>query len=244
MDQIDWQKRIFKTSIELDITLRCNLVCINCDRAIRHAPENADMTIEQIKKFIQETKELDYKWEKLKLIGGEPTLHPQLDEIIKLIKEFHKENPQCEVQLWTNGYGEKVKKILEKLPKWIIIINSRKEDNRSAFVPFNLAPIDDEKFKDCAFELGCPLLKNCGFSLNKYGYYSCAAGSTVDRVFGLKKGIGSLKEFLANESWQSQLKEYCKYCGHFKHPYNRKWTRKEKISKSWEEAYKKYKIDH
>jgi molybdenum cofactor biosynthesis enzyme MoaA len=68
MHQEDWTGRIFKTSIELDITLACNLRCLNCDRAIRQAPSDEHMSLEQLNRFVDES--AGWKWELLKLIGA------------------------------------------------------------------------------------------------------------------------------------------------------------------------------
>jgi len=234
MEQIDWERRIFSTSIEIDITLRCNLRCLNCDRAIRHAPGNEVMSVEQIQHFIDETKQLGWKWERLKLIGGEPTLHPQFDKVVGVMEHFHNANPWCTIELWTNGYGSLY------LPGWIKVVNSHKTGIRNAFVSFNMAPIDDKRYKNLDFSKGCPLLEHCGLGLNSYGYYPCPAGSTVDRVFGFDIGVKSLREFIEGKRWRQQLPQLCRYCGHFKHQFKREWTRKEKISASWQRAFDDY----
>ncbi len=70
--------------IELEITSDCNLFCINCDRSCRQARTKEYMTLDQVEKFVHQSLELDWEWEHIRLLGGEPTLHPQFFDIIKM----------------------------------------------------------------------------------------------------------------------------------------------------------------
>ena len=68
--------------IAIDLTMECNNRCFNCEASCRQAPSNEIMTVDQIKKFVDEAIKLDYRWDAIKLRGGEPTLHPKIFEII------------------------------------------------------------------------------------------------------------------------------------------------------------------
>lgn len=115
-----------KDSIQLDITTFCNLSCPNCTKSIRQAPCKEYISLEQIKKFISESMELNMDWKAIHLIGGEPTLHPQFFEVLDIVKQYKDINPNCFIVIWTNGCGDRVNRVLSKLPPWTMVQNSKK----------------------------------------------------------------------------------------------------------------------
>ena len=104
-----------KDSIQLDLTSFCNLSCPNCERSIGQAPCREYISLEQIEKFVNESIELKSEWKAISLIGGEPTLHPQFFEVLDILKRYKDINPNCFIIVWTNGYGNKVNKILSSI---------------------------------------------------------------------------------------------------------------------------------
>ena len=228
-----------KSCIEIEITTACSLACFNCDRSVRQAPSNEHMSLEQIERFVKESIELDWKWERITLIGGEPTLHPQLFELLKIIKKYKDINNNCMIEIATNGYGRKVNEIINKLPNWIVIRNSKKESNTQSFSSYNIAPLDLKEYKNANFKRGCWVTERCGLGLSKYGYYPCGAGASIDRIFGFD--VGQKKLSLVNDAiLKNQLEILCKYCGHYKHNYDAERTTEEKMSISWQKAYENY----
>jgi hypothetical protein len=226
--------------IELEITTFCNLRCYNCDRSSRQAPSNESMSISQVEQFVNESIDLNWKWKQISLLGGEPTLHPQITEILKIIKRYLDFYPGCKIEIATNGCGPKVKKIVSKLPTWIFVRSTDKNSISHDFCSYNLAPIDFEKYKQADFSKGCWITTACGLGLTKYGYYSCGAGASVDRVFGFDIGLKSLKQ-LSHQKLRKQMIQLCSYCGHYKKNHNTKRIKHEEISESWEKAYLEFK---
>ena len=227
-----------KKFVEVEVTTRCSLACFNCDRSVRQAPSNECMSLEQIKKFINESIESNWGWKRIRLMGGEPTLHPQFFEILNIVKRYKDLNPGCDIEISTNGYGRKVNEVLSKLPKWVNVRNSRKDLNINKFTHYNIAPIDLEEYKNADFTKGCWITEVCGLGLNRNGYYPCGAGASVDRVFGFNIGIEKLS-LINHSTLKNQLRLLCKYCGHYKK--NAKRITEEKMSVSWQTAYGKYK---
>ena len=207
--------------IEIDITYDCNLKCKSCNRSCTQAPSKDDyMTVEQIKKFIEESIELGKKWELINILGGEPTLHPDLLEIVRLIYEEYilKHSPNTILQITSNGYSQESRDILSKLPDSPnIVVDKRsfKTSNKiDYFTPFNLAPIDTQKYRESDFSKGCWVTSYCGIGLNKYGYYPCGVAGAMDRVMGYDIGIKSLKEVTVDKL-KELLDVFCRYCGNF-----------------------------
>jgi hypothetical protein len=230
-------------SIQLDLTSFCNLNCPNCERSMGQAPCKEYISLEQIKKFIKESKELKSKWKAISLIGGEPTLHPQFFEALNIIKQYKDINPSCFIIVWTNGYGNRVNKILSKLPPWVRVENSNKDPKIiPKFVSYNIAPIDLKKYKNANFAKGCHITQICSLCLTRYGYYACGPGAAVDRVFGFDIGIKKLSE-VTDEKLKNQMKILCKYCGHFKATEiisSKNRISEEIMSTSWKKAYENY----
>lgn len=234
--------KVYKKIIELFLTNECNLQCINCQSSCRQLPSKEYMSLEQIKKFVKESLELRWDWELIKLYGGEPTLHPQFFDVIKILKKYKDSNPNCEFWILTNGAGKEVQEKLSKLPDWITINNSTEKGMGYKFKEFesyNVAPMDLWKYKFGAdFSKGCDRIERCGICLSRSGYYVCAPGADIDRIFGFDIGFKSLAE-VKKSSMKDQLKIFCKYCGLYKEP--KDIISEEKISPTWKKAYEEYK---
>jgi uncharacterized radical SAM superfamily Fe-S cluster-containing enzyme len=240
--------------IELDITYECNLKCINCNRSSTQAPIKDGMSIEQIEKFVEESIELNIKWELINILGGEPTVHKDFHEIVSIIlyKYLIPHSPNTLLQVTSNGYGEIVIEKLNKMPKHprLIIETTSFKDDRivSYFSPFNDAPIDKPNGNEKEYHKGCWVTSYCGIGLNHLGYYPCGVAGGIDRVFKLNLGVQSLKN--VDESIAKYLDTFCRFCGNFSDyesnagnfiPRNEKSAlTKPVISESWRKAYKDY----
>jgi MoaA/NifB/PqqE/SkfB family radical SAM enzyme len=212
---------INKNCIEIDITLRCNLHCPNCNRM---SPQKIDLDLNHLQRFVSDNR----SWKKIVLIGGEPLLHPELDKVFEIVKPY-----KGKVAIATNGYD---KKLLNLIPSWIKVINSNKTSSDQLFTPFNLAPVDIGITE--GFSRGCYIADFCGIAMSVDGlYYPCAAGATVAREFDMKIGQKSVDKV---EKWM--FEKVCRYCGHFPYDDRDKWekaqTRQQIFSKSWLERKK------
>lgn len=224
------------------LTTHCNLGCRNCQTSARQAPANDMMTVAQVEKVVNDAIRLDYYWDNVFLTGGEASLHPQLFEILDVIKRYKEFNPECSISLETNGAGNEVQSVLKKLPEWLGVGNSIKKEGKSdyVFVEYNVAPIDSFLSVLADFSKGCSRLKHC-YSLcaTMYGYYPCSPCMNVARVFGLDIGIRELDQ-VTEGALRKQLKTLCKYCGFFREPqYGTTLT--QTMSRSWKRAFAQYK---
>jgi len=73
----------FPLSVELDLTYRCNYNCLYCRNG--QIEENEALDFETMKKIIKELKENNIF--SINISGGEPLLHKNFVDIIKLLKE-------------------------------------------------------------------------------------------------------------------------------------------------------------
>jgi len=228
--------------IEIDLTTRCSLACYNCNRSVRQAPVKEDMDLGQIDKFVKESLDLRWRWKVIRLIGGEPTLHPQFFEVLETISHLEDENPGMQIEVSSNGSGEKVNSILEELPPQVKLINGKKTSNVNLFQTYNVAPIDLKGYQNLDYSVGCWITKKCGIGLSRYGYYPCGAGAGADRVLGFDIGLKELSS-VNRRTLKEQMNTLCRYCGHFKFNYGIEKVTEEMMSPSWVEAYRKYKLD-
>ncbi len=242
--------------IEIDITYKCNLKCIGCNRSSAQVlSNNDDMSINQIKQFIRESIELKKKWKLINILGGEPTMHSKFEQIVKAILTDYIDSYSSStiLQITTNYYSEKSRNIIEKLPKHknlaINYHSFKKSNNIIYFSPFNDAPIDTIKFTKADYRKGCWVTSYCGIGFNKYGYYPCGVAGGIDRILGKNIGLKSLYD-LDNNVLKSLMEDFCQYCGNFTDyhknygnfisRHNKAPFHKNVVSKTWVKLYANY----
>ncbi len=244
--------------VEIDITYVCNLGCEACNRSCPQAPTMEQLTLLDIKRFVNESIELSKQWEFINILGGEPTLHPELREIIScIINEYIRPySPQTQIQIVSNGYTEYSRTLLRELQDtypelWVDRSSFKTSKKVEYFSPFNDAPIDDPQFADAQYHKGCWVTSFCGIGLNRYGYYACSVCGGIDRVLNQERcAIGRLKE-VSQDKLRAQLNRFCRLCGNFKdYDHNRGLfiprvekapLSDNKISPSWKKIYDSYK---
>ncbi|SFG66330.1 radical SAM protein [Neptunomonas qingdaonensis] len=203
--------------IEIDITWQCNLKCFDCNRCCGTSPTGERMSVDQIERFIAESNLNSYKWKIIRLVGGEPTLHPDFPTIVRLLLTYRDsfyEKDKPKIIVCTNGYSNKTKKILSELPCEIIIDNSNKSSENVAHIGhFNMAPIDIRDTSKDDFTLACTNTTYCGMGLTPNGYYHCPVAGSIDRIFGKNLGYKKLPEQV--DEMDNLKQEFCKLCGFY-----------------------------
>ncbi|MCL6588815.1 MAG: radical SAM protein [Firmicutes bacterium] len=204
-------KLLFKpdlNKVELEITTKCNLMCKFCDRRCSQAPSNEMMSLEHIRRFVDESIRLNYQWQKIGILGGEPTLHPELDQIISILQTYTNKFPGCDLYLATNYHGWKVRKKVKALQQRIRIVKSPKTNNPAWFNNINLTQIGNSDIIH-----NCNISNGTGLGYTIRGYFPCGAGAAIARVLGWDIGLKSLS--LVNQTAiRELLKQICPYCGH------------------------------
>jgi len=228
-------KQNLLNKVQLELTTDCNMRCKNCDRSCGNARSQEHMSVQQIHQFVDESLSENRKWVRIDLIGGEPTLHPEIDSIFEIIKEYKDVVSECRIRFSTNGVGKLTNEVINRIPKWVKIRNSSKDKKESlVFTSYNKAPCD---FGHLITPF-CDIPWRCGIGLSRYGYFPCGAGASLARVFGFDIGIKKLN-LVDYRSLFEQIKVLCKYCGHSPTDCQER-TNEAVISKSWSEAYQRY----
>ncbi|MFY0580305.1 radical SAM protein [Cystobacter fuscus] len=239
------QYRRSQEFLEIDLTWACNLRCLNCNRSVRQAPTSERMSVEQIQAFLDESRSKGLRWRKIRLLGGEPTLHPQFLQIVDLLCAYREEmGGGMDIQVATNGHGATVRAVLARVAGRVTLDNSQKDSEvQPHFGDFNVAPRDLPEFRHAAFRNACYVAEGCGMGLTPYGYYGCAVAGGIDRVLGLDLGRKRLPD--PKDGMEDQLEALCARCGRFKEgafvPRElRTPLMEERMSKSWLQAYDRW----
>jgi len=227
--------------IEIDIIYACNLSCPNCDRSSSQVSSDERMSVEQIEKFVSESIRQERRWEQVALLGGEPTLHPDLLGMIEILLSYKKTYyPQLRIQVVTNGRGANVERVLQQLPAEVELRNSHKAAEGQRFYPAQLAPRDYPSYRFADYANGCDNVELCGLGLTPYGYYTSAVGGAIDRIFGFDLGRKTLPE--VSDPMLEQRRLLCQYCGYFRRK-EREITIWPKVSVTWQKAYQRYQVE-
>lgn len=224
--------------IEIDITYVCNLHCTDCNRSCPQAPTGEMMTVEEVVRFVTESIAAHYRWKRIRIVGGEPTLHPQVHRIVGILLDYTRDfSPGTKIMLITNGAAALTKRVISEMPPEVEIVNTQKTPgNDNLFERFNSAPIDDARWREADFTNGCRIAKDCGTGLTPYGYYPCALAGSIDRVYGLDIGRKHLPG--TDDGMQDIFEALCRYCGHFRD--ERPRLIESGCSPAWVRAYEQY----
>ncbi len=105
----DWEiVRKQLQTIVLTITLRCNSFCKACfQNSSPFVDRKRDMKIDEIKEILRKIGK-----KKVMLFGGEPTVHPKIFEIVRLIRKYG-----CIPEIYTNGLKISDLKFLKAMKK-------------------------------------------------------------------------------------------------------------------------------
>ncbi len=225
--------------LEVDLTYACNLRCNDCNRSVPQAPSSAHLSQQQIRACIDESVAKGYRWDLIRLLGGEPTLHPEFLEIVELLRDYRRTHARSlKIEVITNGYGAKVSRILALIPDDIVVRNTQKASSiQGDFEPFNRAPCDLPEHGRSDYSNGCWISEYCGMGLTPSGYYHCAVAGGIDRVFGLGIGRKSIPD--VDDRMHDEMSSLCRLCGHFCKQLQ-PVPERQRISESWRTAYARW----
>jgi hypothetical protein len=141
-------------------------------------PEDSNMTIEQIDRFILQTKkhcEKTGKLEYVQIMGGEPLIHPQFSFIYsKLDVELVRSGTVGQIIVQSNG--------IIGMPNGINRTEIKKPPKQH--IDFYVSPKD----KGYSYST-CRSPEDCGIAVNAFGYFPCAAGYSLIYLFNFQDQI-------------------------------------------------------
>ncbi len=204
--------------IIIDLSHCCDLSCPDCNRSCGadQAPADEFISLEQVRHFVNESIAAGKRWRLIMLEGGEPTLHPQIEDILLELQRYRlKHAPHCKIELCSNGYSPRARSVLSHLPPGFKAKNSSKSpDRRNRHFSFNIAPIDLPGFNRTEYGRGCYIPRIFGLGLTRSGYYPHPICGGIDRVIGLDIGLKKLPASATDMA--EQMRRLCPMCGHFR----------------------------
>lgn len=219
---------------EFHLTYACNLECYACSRgSFLKEPVVPQMTMEDCNEFFAQADALGWKCNII-VIGGEPTLHPQYEEIIDRCRQWVGNGPYY-VQVYSNAYAQHSRSLLQiskakgasvcpdahKLPGSVMPVNVRTSDGKNwdttpsgeRWDPYVfVSPVDAGVTPrgECYIH-GSAI---CGISVDHEGYAPCSMGGALGALLG---GVGKTRRLadLFDPAIAERLTDdLCRNCGY------------------------------
>jgi hypothetical protein len=220
--------------VECNATLRCDAKCRNCDRHVPLFPNRTDVSLEQISDFIDQAEaRKTNRIDKLKLVGGQATEHPQFSEVYELLLSAAERGVIREIKITTNCLKPNPPVRPSSLVRW-----QRSPPKKKQHLPSMWAAVDlGLPWKPCRHPF------QCGFSLDNRGWLPCSPMISIARLFG--------REDLYQDKLPDGVPwgmECCKWCCYaLPEPFRREWCKPlaqhtpEMLmpTRSWAEALRK-----
>ena len=196
--------------IQIEITNACTHQCANCTRFVGHHRKPFFMSLEMINNAIDSLK--GYKGG-VGIMGGEPTLHPQFEEICKIVQ---KKIPIDKRGLWTSGYKWKeYKKLILKTFGESVFYNDHTgvgQKHQPLLIAIDEV-IDDKKFTKELIDK-CWIQERWSASITPKGCFFCEVAAAMDMMYDGQGGY-SIQEGWWNKKpaeFQEQVNRYCFRC--------------------------------
>jgi hypothetical protein len=231
--------------VEWNLTYRCDLRCVGCNRLPSFQDSTPDMTLEDADEFCRQATELDWH-PGICIIGGEPTLHPDFLTFVDRAKNFTGIGRL--VQIWSNAYRPGARDLLADAKKKyrLLTINKNTHKPQGSIVQPSLnlflAPCDfGLRHGPCGWHSS---QVRCGISVDHGGYTICSMGGAIDSILNLGLRTKRLADLFDEEWAKKQTEALCRVCGHDMEYDAGLLTECRKIngvmmSKTWEQAVSK-----
>jgi hypothetical protein len=204
------------------------------------------MTREDAEEFVRQLDSVDWPMNRVVIIGGEPSLHPNLDDFVDIAYDAVK----TPVWLLTHGFTKKAKAIVERYTKdpRVHVVGRTIKPNGSVVHrnrDFWLAPADKgASRRPCLLHTALVKKGKCGISVDAKGYTFCAIGGMIDGVLNLGARTKQLADLFNPEFAKWQTETLCNHCGS-RWGRNRKWPEAEMVggvpmSPLWANAVRKH----
>jgi hypothetical protein len=198
--------------IHIEVTNACNLQCSSCTRFVGHHSKPFSMDLETVEIGLGSLQGFPNK---IGLMGGEPTIHPQFVEICKLYRNMIPEkSKRC---FWTNGanWNKYEDIILDTFYPQNIVYNDHKNPE-GVHQPLMIAAKDIIDDEELMWELidDCWIQERWSASITPKGGFFCEVAAAQDMLFN---GPGG---YMIEKGWwnktpadyRDQVERYCINC--------------------------------
>jgi len=157
-------------------TYRCNLKCEMCNRGIDKFPwQPSDLTADDVREAGEMVVAAGIRVNKVRITGGEPTLHHELKEICDITRDVWKVE-RCTTVL-TNGTTRNTR------PQGIWArYKGGDETTVKVHQPFSISPADLGLQGRYGTEWLCEQQKGCGRLFDAFGFSFCVLAGPIGRL--------------------------------------------------------------
>lgn len=200
--------------IQIEITNKCTRKCNSCTRFVGHHSNSYFMSIEKVREAMNS---LEGFKGTTGIMGGEPTLHPQFPEILRMLRERF---PIEKRQLWTSGYkwAEYYDIIHETFLPENISYNDHADDAEIRHHPLLIAIDEVIEDKDLMFQFidNCWIQARWSASINTNGAFICEVAAAMSYWlkwdFAIDVNPGWWQITPDDEIFKEQILTYCVNC--------------------------------
>ena len=169
-----------RVRFQIHLIYKCNLKCKYCNEfmdLLNWDGDETSITLEDLKRGADIIKSKRIQTNKLRIVGGEPTMHMHLKECLELIVKEWLGNRKI---VSSNGIlpVPNVKGIRYKYSP----IGGRRKMNH---LPVMISPFDLGIEPKIGFEDPCGQSRYCGRSFDTYGFSPCPNAGPMGRLFGI-----------------------------------------------------------
>jgi hypothetical protein len=179
-----------------------------------------DLTLERFADFLAEVKAAALSLRVLRITGGEPTLHPRLDDIIGAALAWF---PEVRIHLFSNGHSEHAQRVLSRIRVTFPTVH--------AVFPFTRKPSGSvthnwaSRFMtvspaDMGLTVPWPCFTRdggrcCIPTLDQLGYAICPSAGAIDTFLGLNARASRLDQLADPAFIANQARALCSHCGQY-----------------------------
>lgn len=221
MSEINWKappsdtsKLWLNKSLEMQLLLACSWSCQSCDQLSQFTQiswiKKGTMTVAQVQNFCREMREANAYFGRIRMVGGEPSLHPKLLEVVTLLYGLVESGHIGLLEMVTNGdHMDRIQPVKHMLAKVRVSGEASKQKNHTANLVHTPASLGYEGKR-------CGQPEHCGWSLSYYGYAPCSSAAGIMRLRDLigEHGKLSLPQVKGTEANWPKLQDLCNQCYH------------------------------
>lgn len=200
--------------LELHLTYRCDLACPSCNRAsFVREPPTPDMTLDDARDLFRQARELGWQPNLVLIIGGEPTVHPDFVEFVRLSAEFNDNR----VQVWSNAYSPRARQLCEQVRDagWCSLVPETAKPGGSVLdfpnTDIFVSPADFGLTRTKCYQHQSEI---CGISADSRGVSPCAIGGMIDGFLDLGVRTKRLADLWDPVKVRDLTERLCRHCGH------------------------------
>lgn len=232
----------------IDVTNYCFKDCIYCTRFTRHIRQDQKffMSVEQI---IQALDSLKFWPKKIGIIGGEPSLHPDLEEICLVVDRWRHDNNKF-VQFFSTGGARfyKYEKLIRQSFNYVAFNKHDDHQQKTCLhQPITVAiqdAVPDAELREYLIN-NCWVQKSWCPTINHKGAFFCEVAAAMDIILDGPGGYPVEPDWWKKtpKDFKDQVSRYCHLCGMpVPLPRDTLGTQREKFSPSVLNLYRNLKL--